>query len=260
MKVKIINKSDTEIEFLLEESNPQFANALRRIMISEIPILTIEYVDFTINNSVLYNELIAHRLGLIPLVFDSSKFHFKDKHEKGKTCSLCEVVFAINKKGPGMVYAKDMKSSNPDVKPLYDNIPIVELFDDQKLKLEASASLGFGRDHARYQAAISSYRYFPTVKIEGKLANPDDCVKICPKNALKIDGNKASVSLDCDLCRECVRAAEPEGSLKVEGDSTRFLFNVESISGLKPEEIVFQAVDILKKKVKDFDKEVKKIK
>jgi DNA-directed RNA polymerase subunit D len=260
LKVKILNQTDTEIKFLLEDSNPQFANALRRIMVSEIPILAIEYVDFTINDSVLYNEVISHRLGMIPLVFDYKKFHFKDKHEKGKTCSLCEVVFAINKKGPGMVYSKDMKSSNPDVKPLYDNIPIVELFDGQKLKLEASASLGFGKDHARHQAAIAAYRYFPTVKLSGKLANVDEVVKVCPKHAIKIDGDKVSVDMNCDLCKECVKTADPKGSLEIVGDSTRFIFNVESVSGLKPEDIVFQAVDILKKKVKDFGKEVKKIK
>jgi DNA-directed RNA polymerase subunit D len=245
---------------LLEGSNPQFANALRRIMMSEIPILAVEYVDFTTNSSVLYNELIAHRLGLVPLVFDSSKFHFRSKHDKGKTCSMCEVVFAINKKGPGMVYTKDMKSSNPDVKPLYDNIPIVELFEGQKLKLEASASLGYGKDHAKYQAAIASYRYFPTVKMSGKLANVDDVVRICPKHAIKIDGNKVSVDMNCDLCMECVRKADPEGNLEIVGDSMRFIFNVESISGLKPDEIVLQAIDILKKKAKDFGKEVKKIK
>jgi len=260
LKVKILDKKDTEIKFLLEESNPQFANALRRIMISEIPILTVEYVDFIANNSVLYNELIAHRLGLIPLVFDSKKFHFRDKHDKGKTCSFCEVVFAINKKGPCVVYTKDMKSSNPSVKPLYDNIPIVELFEGQNLKLEASASLGVGRDHARYQSAIASYRYFPTVKITGKLANPDECVKACPKKALSIKGTKASVNNDCDLCKECVNVADPKGSLVIEGDATCFIFDVESVSGLKPDEIIFQAIDILKKKVKAFGKEVKKIK
>jgi len=153
LKIQILEKSDTEIKFLLEDSSPQFANALRRIMLGEIPILAIDTVDFSANESIFYNEIIAHRMGLIPLVFVPKDFHFKSDHEDGKTDSGCEVIFAINKKGPGMVYSKDMKSSNPEVKPLYDNIPIVELFDDQKLKLEASASLGIGLDNARYQAA-----------------------------------------------------------------------------------------------------------
>jgi DNA-directed RNA polymerase subunit D len=260
MKIHVLNKTENELKFLLEDSNPQFANALRRIMISEIPILAIDSADFSINESVLYNEVIAHRLGLIPLVFDSKKFHFKDEHEDGKTCSMCEVIFVINKKGPVMVYSKDMKSSDPDVKPLYDDIPIVELFDDQSLKLEASASLGLAKNHARYQAAISHYKYFPIVKLKEKLDNTDEVMKVCPKNALKIDGEKVSVSLDCDICKECVKIAKPKGLLEIGGDSTKFIFNVESISSLKPEEIVLSAVDILKEKVKDFGKEVRKLK
>lgn len=260
MKIHVLNKNDTELKFLLEDSNPQFVNALRRVMVSEIPILAIDSVDFSINESVLYNEIIAHRLGLIPLVFDSKKFHFKDEHDDGKTCSMCEVVFVINKKGPAMVYSKDMKSSDPDVKPLFDEIPIVELFDDQKLKIEASASLGIAQDHARYQSAIANYRYFPSVKLKGKLENPEEAVKTCPKNALKIDGDKASLTLDCDLCKECIKVARPKGLLEIEGDNTKFIFNVESISSLKPEEIVFSAVGILKEKVKDFGKEIRKLK
>lgn len=260
MKIKVLNKSETDIQFLLEDSNPQFANALRRIMISEIPVLAIDSVDFSVNDSVLYDEVIAHRLGLIPLIFDLKKFHFKDEHEKGKTCSLCEVVFAINKKGPCIVYSKDMKSSNPDVKPLYDEIPIVELFENQKLKLEASASLGLGKDHARYQAANAFYRYYPTARLIGKIENPKDVMKVCPKNALKIEGNEVSVTLDCDLSQECVKIAKPEGVLEIKGDTTRFIFNVESVSGLSADEIVLEAVDVLKKKIKEFEKDIRKLK
>ncbi len=260
MKIKILEKTDDNIRFLLEDSNPQFTNALRRIMTVEVPVLAIDTVDFSVNDSVLYNEVIAHRLGLIPLVFNLKDFHFKgEEHEEGKTCSSCEVVFAINKKGPGMIYSKDMKSSNPDVKPLYDNIPIIELFGDQKLKLEASASLGIGLNHARYQAANAFYRYYPTVKVNGKISNVDEVIKSCPKDALKIEDNKASVTIDCDLCRECVKVAKPEGSLEIVGDDTKFIFDIETISGLKPEDIILKSVDILKEKVKDFGKAIGKI-
>jgi DNA-directed RNA polymerase subunit D len=259
LKIKILEKTDKEIKFLLEDSNPQFANALRRIMTVEIPILAIDSVDFSVNESVLYNEVIAHRMGLIPLIFDPKDFHFKEEHEDGKTDSECEVIFAINKKGPVMVYSKDMKSSNPDVKPLYDNIPIVELFDDQKLKLEASASLGLGLKHARYQAAIAFYRYYPIVKVNGKITNPGEVVKACPKDSIKIQDNKVSVNPSCDLCNECLKFVKPEGALDITGDNTKFIFSVETISGLKADEIILSADDILKEKIKDFGKEVGKI-
>ena len=259
MKIKILEKNDSNITFLLEESNPQFANTLRRVMTGEIPILSIESVDFTVNDSVLYNEIIAHRLGLVPLVFDPKNFHFKSEHDDGKTCSMCEVVFAINKKGPCMVYTKDMKSSNPEVKPLFDNIPIVELFEDQKLKLEASASLGLGVNHARYQAANAFYRYYPTAITNGKVANVDEVIKSCPKNALTFKNEKFTANENCDLCKQCVKVADPKGSLEITGDDTKFIFTVESISGLKAEDIALASVDIIKKKLKDFDKAVKKI-
>ena len=205
MKVNILRRNEREMEFVLEDSNPQFANALRRIMMTEIPVLAIEEVDFTQNDSVLYNEIISHRLALIPLVFDLGKFHFKEEqHEGNRTCQNCEVVFSISKKAPGVVFAKDMKSSNPDVKPLFDEIPIVELFDEQKLKLEATARLGFGRNHAKFKAAVATYKYL------------DD-------------------------------------------SGTKFQFYVESVSGLDVETIVMKSIEILKQKLKEFDKQLKKV-
>ncbi len=259
LKIEILKKNEREMQFLLEESNPQFANALRRIMISEIPVLAIDTVDFFENDSIFYDEVIAHRLGLIPLVFEPKKFHFKEEHKDGKTCSLCVVKFIINKKGPGIVYSKDMKSDDPEVKPLYDNIPIIELFDDQKLRLEAFASLGLGKKHARYQAANAWYRYYPIAKLKGELKNSKEVMDACPKKAIKIEGKKVSLSLDCDMCKECIKVSKPK-VLEIEGDPTRFIFNVESISGLTAEQIVLQSIDILKNKIKEFKKELEKLK
>ena len=205
MKVQVLEKSDREMKFVLEDSNPQFANALRRIMLGEIPILAVEEVDFSQNDSVLYNEIIAHRLALIPLVFEVDKFHFREEqHEGEKSCQFCEVVFSISKKAPGMIYSKDMKSSNPDVKPLFDETPIVELFGEEKLKLEATARLGYGRHHAKFQAAIASYKYL------------DD-------------------------------------------SGSKFEFYVESVSGMNAEEIVMKSIEVLKQKLKELDKQIKKI-
>ncbi len=261
MKVKIIENNDRKIVFLLEETTPQFANALRRLSMVEVPNMAIQTVDFSKNDSVLYDEIIAHRLGMAPIVFDPKNFNMKDACKcEGKGCSLCEVVFAINKKGPGVVYTKDMKSSNSEVKMLYDTIPLVELGEGHTLKLTATASLGIGRSHAKFNTATSFFRYYPMIEMKEVPKNAEDCVKICPKNALDIRGNKASVTMACDLCQECVRTAEPKGSLKVWGDDTKFIFTVESISGLTAEQIILSAVDVLKKKAKELERDIKKLK
>lgn len=261
MKVKFLEKNDSMVKFVLEESNPQFANAIRRIALSEVPVLAIESVDFINNDSVLYDEVISHRLGLIPLVFDSSKFHFREeKHEPGEEgCSLCEVIMVIDKKGPCTVYSKDMKSSNPDVKPLFDEIPIVELEEGQKLKLEAMAVLGKGRKHAKYSASRTFYNYYPIVKQDGNIHNIEEVGRSCPRGVLTIKNGKVEVSENCDLCQECVKTAKPEGVLKVTGDPSKFIFTVETISGLKPEDIMLTAIDILKDKAKEFEKELGKL-
>ena len=209
MKVQVLNKSDLELEFVLEDTNPQFANAIRRIAVGEIPILAVDSVDFEHNDSVLYNEIIAHRLAMIPLVFEPKEVHFRDEHEGKKTCGNCEIVLAIDKKGPCFVYSKDMKSANKDVSPLYDNIPIVELFEGQKLKLEATAILGLGKDHAKWQASNTHYKYH-----------------------------------------------EQNGK----SDKSKFVFHVESVSGLRPDKIVLLSIEMLKKKTKEFQKQLDKIK
>ena len=261
MKVEIIKKEDRKITFLLDGVTPQFANAIRRISMVEIPNLAVTYVDFSKNDSVLYDETIAHRLALIPFVFNVKDFEDKKTCKcEGKGCTLCEVIFAINKKGPCTIYSKDLKSSNKSVTPLYDTIPIVELIEGQELKFAAVASLGTGRDHAKFNTAISFYRYYPNVKMDTQVKNPEDCIKICPKNALNIKGNKATVSTDCDLCKECIKIVEPKDSLNIWGDDTKFIFTIESISGLNAEEILITAIKILKTKASDLEKGIKKLK
>ncbi|MEM5805936.1 MAG: DNA-directed RNA polymerase subunit D, partial [Candidatus Aenigmatarchaeota archaeon] len=128
MKVTIIDRSDSEIKFFVEGIKPPFANELRRIMMNEIPTMAIEWVDFVKNDSVLNDEIIANRLGLIPLKFDKKAYNTpKNCKCEGKGCSLCQVRLTLKKKGPGMVYAGDLKSTAKDVAPVFDKIPIVEL-------------------------------------------------------------------------------------------------------------------------------------
>lgn len=248
----MLEKSVREVKFTASGITTAFANAFRRIATNEIPVLAVDSVDFFSNESVLYNEVLAHRLALIPFAFDAKAMHTADEHEEGKTCSNCMVVFVLDKKGPCMVYAKDLKSSNEDVKPVYDDIPIVELFDKQKLKLEAKAILGYGFDHAKCQAAIVNYRLYPKITVKN-LENPEEVMK-ASRGMITIKGGKADVSPDFDLSQEASKIAKPEGALKIEGEPGKFIFSVESVSGLNAEQIIAIALDRLKKLSKDFKK------
>jgi DNA-directed RNA polymerase subunit D len=261
MKIEILNKTDSEIKFLVEEIKPSFASALRRIMISEIPTMAIEWVDFKSNDSVLNDEIIANRLGLIPLTFDPKAYNLPSECKcKGKGCSRCQVKLTLKKKGPCMVYSGDLKSDAKDVKPVFDKIPIVELFEDQKLQFEAIAQLGFGKEHAKWQGAIVGYKNKPIITIGRDVEPKDEYVMHCPAKILKINGNKLVVTdpLKCSLCMQCVEASD--GKIKVEADENSFIFNVETACGLSPEEIVLIATEVLENKLDEFSKNLRKLK
>jgi DNA-directed RNA polymerase subunit D len=253
MKVKILDNNDTKMKFIIEGTTPAFANSLRRTMINEISTMAIEYADIEENSSGLFDEIVAHRLSLVPLTFDKKLFSLKDDCKcGGKGCSRCEVVLVIDKKGPCTVYSGDMKSTSDDVKPVDNNIPITELLEGQTLKLEAIAQLGYGSTHIKWQAAIVGYKYMPNVK-----AGDDTCVNVCPANVFEKKEGKVRVanSLNCTLCMRCVEQC----GASVSADDTSFVFNIETVSGLTPLQIVESALDVLDTRANEFIEEVKKV-
>lgn len=253
MDVKILKKKGESLEFVLEGATPAFANALRRIMVSEVPTLAVDYVDFEDNSSILYDEIIAQRLGLIPLVCDPEKFNFTEECKcKGKGCPACQVVLALEKTGPGTVHSGDLKSSNKAVKPVSPKFPVTELLKDQAIKLMAIARLGTGKRHVRWQAANAAYRYYPEVVESGDKR----AASKCPKGCLKMKGSKVVLAdpLKCDLCMACEAAG-----MKIQGREDKFIFRVESVSGLEPAYIVSKAAQILAEKADGFRKGAAKL-
>lgn len=259
MKIKVLKKKGDTLTFILEDSNPAFANALRRIMVSEVPTLAVDWVDFHDNSSVVFDEIIAHRLGMIPLRFDPARFSAPDECKcGGKGCSLCQVVFALEKTGPGVALSGDMKSSNKGVKPTDPRFPVVELLKGHNVRLEAIARLGTGEAHAKWQAANASYQYFPKMS-GGECKNASKVVSECPKGALKVKYKKVDFSdpVLCDLCRKCEEVCN--GELHITGDPSTFIFRVESVSGLEPSYIVEKAAEILQNKGEEFKKSASKL-
>jgi DNA-directed RNA polymerase subunit D len=247
MKIKILRNKGHNLEFVLEGVTPAFANALRRIMVAEVPTLAVDWVDIEDNNSVIFDEMLAHRLGMIPLVFDPKKFNYQEDCKcEGKGCPLCQAVLALEKDGPSIAHSGDLKSSNREVKPTDPRFPIVELLRGQRVKLNAVAKLGTGSEHAKWQAANASYQYYPELKESSASGVPK-----CPKDCLKKVGNKVSIKdpTKCDLCGSCA-----EAGVEIVGNPTKFIFRVESVSGLSPSDIVSKATEILAGKGEELKK------
>jgi DNA-directed RNA polymerase subunit D len=157
MKVEYKKKGDKKESFVVYGINYTLANAIRRSVMTHVPSMAIDRVTVYENTSILYEEMIAQRLGLIPLTTDLKTYKIPDeKYKKGDATYECALI--LEKEGPSTVYSGDLKSRDPKIKPVHDKIPIVKLAENQKVKMEMSARLGFMGEHAKFQSSISSYK------------------------------------------------------------------------------------------------------
>ena len=146
MKISILDENQKRIEFKISECNEELANMIRRYAMSELEVFAFDKVTIYENSSNLFDEYLAHRIGLIPLAF------------KGTPREDDEIIFSLDATGPVAIKSKDLKSSDPDIKVAFDNILILTLAENQTLRLEAKAVPGIGRKHAKWQAGLSSYK------------------------------------------------------------------------------------------------------
>ena len=136
----------------------QYANALRRICLNGVPVFAIDTVDIIDNSSVLADEGVAHRLGMIPLKTDLQRFvEPKDCECKSETgCSNCRVMLMIDSgdsETTRTITSAELTSEDDSVKPTSDKVPIVVIAPGQRLKIEAYARLGRGTEHAKWNSA-----------------------------------------------------------------------------------------------------------
>lgn len=252
MKIEKINEEDRSLKLLIKDSNPAFMNALRRISMNDVPVLAIEDVLIDENNSALFDEVIAQRLGQIPLKFDPEKFELREECDCEDGCPNCQARFSLEGEGPGTVYSGDLVCEDAKVEPLYEGIPITQLDENQQIKLEAVAVLSTGKDHSKHQASLASYQYYPDISIDNRKLSEEDASemeKICPRDVFKVEDGKLRVEnqLKCTLCKECTEEVESEG-VEIHGNEEKFIFKIESISALEPQDILERAVEILKEK------------
>lgn len=264
MEIRILenNKEQGNLSFILKDSNPVFANTLRRLMIDEVPTMAIEDVEFSKNNSILYDETIAHRLGLIPLKTDLKSYNLPEKCKcEGKGCNRCQLKMVLKAAKVGNVYASEIKSKDPAVKPVYGNMPIVKLLKGQTLELEATAVLGKGKQHVKWSPCNVYYKYKPIIEITGEVKNPEAIIEVDHNNIFEIKDRKLVINKDkvlgCDLSLDF---SEIDKNVKVTGSDKDFVFYVESFGQLSCREIINKAIDIFDEQLDEFVEELKKAK
>ena len=145
--IQVLTSDEKKISIKLKGVTLQYANALRRICLNGVPIYAIDTVDIIENSSVLADEGITHRLGLIPLKTDLSRSDESDSR------IMLTLDSGDDTETGRTVTSAELSSDDKVVKPSSDQIPIIQLAPGQKLKFEAYARLGKGTEHAKWNSS-----------------------------------------------------------------------------------------------------------
>jgi DNA-directed RNA polymerase subunit D len=251
MNIELREKDDERIVFIIEDVDVTFVNAIRRTCIADIPTLAIEDVEIYKNDAKMFDEVLAHRLGMIPIKTDLDSYVMPSECDCDSHCSNCSVSFLLKEKGPKIVYSKDLKTDDPAIKPVYDTIPIVRLREDEEVELEAIAELGLGSEHAKWQVVTTcGYKYYPEITIDREIChNCGLCAEFCPRNVLEIVDDKLTINNveECSTCKTCQRKCE-DNAITIGHVDQKYIFKIETDGSLEPLEVLTIACDILSEK------------
>jgi DNA-directed RNA polymerase subunit D len=279
MKLVVRELTDTRCSFSVDGVRPDMVNALRRTLIADVPKMSIDEVEFHMgpirdeegneydSNSALFDEMIAHRLGMVPIPTDLDHFTFRDTCEcNGAGCPHCTIIYVLNKKGPCTVYSGDLQPlGDITLKIKEELIPIVKLKEKQALLIYATAVLGKGSTHAKWQpVTICGYKYYPKINIKKDCCyNPEECAASCPRGVLGIEKDKVVVKdiESCDLCMNCVEKCESndgsgEPAIQVEGMDDKFVFTFETDGSIPAKDALNYALTMLEAKYEDLREQV----
>lgn len=296
LSVKIMSRTEREMEFDMIGYDPSIVNALRRLLLSDVPSMAIEKVHLYQNTSIMQDEVLAHRLGLIPLKADPRRFAWRsqerDKERKkgkeenddaGTEADTLEYRMQVKCKSTGdpsqpftddLVFTShfqwvprgDQASWAGEVAPTEPDILVNKLRPGHEMELTMFAVKGVGRDHAKFSpVATAFYRLLPSINllrpVRGEAAAR--LQKCFSPGVIGLraggDGQQVAVVEDArlDACsRNVYRYEDLKQAVALDKVKDHFIFTVESVGALLPGELVGMAFDVLLEKCDHFISEL----
>lgn len=242
---EFVDRDDRKARIVVRGLTPAFANGIRRAMVADVPTFSIDTVRFVENSSVMFDEMIGLRLGLVPLTTPLDDFDIGD-----------EVTLALDVSGPATAYSGDIETSDPMVEAADANVPIIELKEGQRIELEADAVLDRGKEHAKHQGGVSvGYRHLQRIEVVGDDEGGDDseAEPHVLRGVIETDDGElvATDEFDNDLTNRY-----PGKELRVEDVPGAFVFHVETDGSFSVEELFVRAVDSIGERAGELETKV----
>jgi len=190
LSLQIINQGEQKISVKLQGMPLQYANAIRRICLNGVPIFAIDTVDILENSSILADEGIAHRLGLIPLKTELSAIE-----TSGDSDRIMLTLDSGDSIETRTIFSGEIESQDDTIKPISEKIPIVTLAPNQRIKFEAHARLGRGIEHAKWNSSNIA-TLTETDKDDEHILTVETTGALEPKDIILASINKLSNRLD----------------------------------------------------------------
>ncbi|ENN72737.1 DNA-directed RNA polymerases I and III subunit RPAC1 [Dendroctonus ponderosae] len=287
LQIVVIRRNNTDMEFDLIGIQHFLANTFRRLMLSEVPTMAIDKVHVLNNTSIIQDEVLAHRLGLIPLKADprlfqsvadvneapteknTLEFELKVKCSHNREISKKESSRAEDIYKNSNVYSKQIKwvpigsqrsrFNESDVGPIHQDILIAKMRPGHELDLKLFATKSNGKDHAKFSpVATAFYRLLPDIKIvkpvEGEAAfRLQKCFSQGVISVRKENDRQYAVVNESHArydtgCRNVFRYDDLKDSVVMSKIQDHFIFTIESVGALPPDAIFREALSVLKAK------------
>ena len=234
--------------------------------------MAIDTVIINQNTSIIPDEVLSHRLGLIPILAEAEDFEEKKENEDFNENNSIKFELKVkcykDNKGNiinSSIYSNSLKfiplgkqnerfKGNEEIKVVYDNILINKMRPGQEINLECYCIKGIGKTHAKWSPVSTAYyRLLSNINFISEIKGNDaeELKELCPKKVFDVKGNKAYVKniRNCTTCRECIRNEKFCGMIELGKVTDHYEFHIESVGIYSPESLFYKALNVLKDKV-----------
>ncbi|KAL0947087.1 hypothetical protein HGRIS_013228 [Hohenbuehelia grisea] len=282
LTVQVQRLSNRSIEFDLVGVDASIANALRRVMMAEVPTTAVENVFIFTNTSVIADEVLSHRMGMIPLNIDPALMTMRSEELTDRDTVVFRVDIECRRnydapegstKDSELYINHELLSSHltwipqgeqatvfrdKSPAPTNPNIVLAKLRPGQEIRMDLHVAKGYGQDHAKFSpVATASYRILPSITLNPQKPVPPELAlkfqRCFSPGVIHVDPVTKAVSVKDarkdTVSREALRHPEFNGRFTQGRVKNHFLFNVESEGPYAPERLLIEALICMRQKI-----------